>query len=264
MYRFCHRCHAELPERGGDAERTLFCPECGAPQLTLPDWMRTEIAPAEVGRTTGAVPPPRPQLVDWAAALSSALPVALASGLLAVVSWAVPAATLLNTLCVLGGAGITLALYHARRPAARIDGRVGLRVGLLTGLLIVTASGIGMSASGTLERFALHGLVSFDAQISQQLAASRAQVAEQLHAQAEPAGVEEHVLGWMSAPEVRAGVVLLSLGHDGGADPDLFQRGREPSRACCRPAAAGSTGWSEPGADAEVSAAIIHNGRAEQ
>ncbi len=150
-------------------------------------------------------------MLDWAAALSCALPVALVSGLLAVVSWAVPAATLLNTLCVLGGAGVTLALYHARRPAARIDGRVGLRVGLLTGLLIVAASGIGMSATGTLERFAVHGLGSFDAAISEQLAVSRTQLADQLHAQAQPPAVEQHVLGWVDAPEVRAGFVLASL-----------------------------------------------------
>ncbi len=224
MPRVCHRCHAELPgdgrtaaERYGvygsaadDEEHALFCPRCGAPQLVLPDYMRSETA-GSAASTTGAVPPPRPQLVDWRVALGCVAPVAGLTAALAVAGLVAPVASFLNTLCVLGGSGIVLALYRTRRPLARIDGRVGLRVGLLTGFLMVVGMGLALSLTGLIERFGVHGMASFDAELAQQFALMQAQMMDRLQAQEQGREMQQRVIGFLSSPEVRAGLGLFYL-----------------------------------------------------
>ena len=184
----------------------------------LPEYLRAEISPGEAleGATTGAVPPPRPQIVEWPVALTSALPVALATGVLVVASFAVPMAGLLNTLCVLGGSGVVLGLYRSRRPLARMDGRVGLRVGLLTGLLMVAAMGTGLALTGALERFGLHGLSGFDYQVDQYFALIRTQMAASMQGKNQDPAAQQHVMGLFMSPEGRAGWVLVWLGFLGG------------------------------------------------
>ena len=224
MDRTCHRCHADLPGElasgayGGDEDKPLFCPRCGAPQILLPEYMRADLSPAKLveGATTGAVPPPRPQMVDWPVALTSALPMALVTGVLSVASFAVPPAELLNLLCILGGSGVALGVYRSRRPLARIDGRVGLRVGLLTGLLMVTAMGIALALTGAVERFGLHGLGGFNADVDQSFAAVRAQMISSMQTQNQDPAAQQHVLGMFMSPEGRAGLVLFYLAFIGG------------------------------------------------
>jgi hypothetical protein len=180
--------------------------------------MRADIAattPVE-GATTGAVPPPRPQMVDWPVALTSALPMALATGVLAVASFAVPPAELLNLLCILGGSGVALGVYRSRRPLARMDGRVGLRVGLLTGLLMVTAMGIALALTGAVERFGLHGLGAFNADMDQSFATIRAQMISSMQTQNQDPAVQQHLLGLFMSPEGRAGLILFYLAFIGG------------------------------------------------
>jgi len=224
MDRTCHRCHADLPGElasgayGGDEDKPLFCPRCGAPQILLPEYMRADLSPAKLveGATTGAVPPPRPQVVDWPVALTSALPMALATGVLVVASFAIPTAGLLNTLCILGGSGVALGLYRSRRPLARMDGRVGLRVGLVTGLLMVAAMGIGLALTGTVERFGVHGLAGFDNEVDQYFALIHAQMTVSMQNQNQDPAAQQHVLGLFMSPEGRAGWVLVWLGFIGG------------------------------------------------
>jgi hypothetical protein len=225
MYRTCHRCHADLPGElttgaagYGDEDKPLFCPRCGAPQILLPEYMRAEIVagnPAE-GTTTGAVPPPRAHMVDWPVALTSALPMAIATGVLAVASFAVPPAGLLNTLCILGGSGVALGVYRSRRPLARMDGRVGLRVGLLTGLLMCAAMGTCLALTGTVERVGGHGLTGFDHEIDQYFALIHTQMTVSMQNQNQDPVAQQHVLRLFMSPEGRAGWVLAWLGFIGG------------------------------------------------
>ncbi len=172
--------------------------------------MRAEVAKSAA--TTGAIPPPRPQMVEWRVVMSCAVPVAIAAGVFAVGGLAVGFASFLNLLCILGGSGIVLALYRARRPLARIDGRVGLRVGLLTGLLMVTAMGTGLAATGVVERFALHGMTNFDGELAQGFATVRDQMTEKMAEQEQSPEVQRRAVGYLAAPEVRAGFGLFYLG----------------------------------------------------
>lgn len=197
----------------------MFCPRCGAPQILLPDYMRTETTAVPQSATTGAVPPPRPQMVDWPVAMQCAAPVALLTGVLAVGGLVFPAASFFNTLFILSGASMVLGLYRSRRPLARIDARVGVRVGLLTGILMVGAMGLSLAATGVVERFGVHGMAAFDAEVANQFVALQAKTAEQAKAQtanpAEAQALQQKVTGYLQAPEVRAGLGLFMLAVEG-------------------------------------------------
>src|SRR5260370_11726420 len=71
MQEYCHRCGGELPARDG---MSPFCPHCGSPQIYLQDYEKQNGA-AEPD-TTGAIPPPRPQQVEWKTAIRCAALVA--------------------------------------------------------------------------------------------------------------------------------------------------------------------------------------------
>lgn len=176
--------------------------------------MRAEIASSQTteGTTTGAVPPPRPQMVDWPVALMSAWPVAAATGILVVLSFAFETAGLLNTLCILGGSGVALGLYRSRRPLARMDGRVGLRIGLMAGLLMVAAMGICLGLTGAVERMGLHGLAGFDNEVDQSFAKIKMQMNLSMQGQSQDPAVQQHVIGLFLSPEGRAGLVLFYMG----------------------------------------------------
>jgi hypothetical protein len=150
-------------------------------------------------------------MVDWPVALTSALPMAVATGVLVVASFAAPTAGLLNTLCILGGAGVALGVYRSRRPLARMDGRVGLRVGLLTGLLMCAAMGIGLALTGAVERFGLHGLSGFDRAVEQYFALIHAQMLVSMQGQNQDPAAQQHVMGLWMSPEGRAGWLLVCL-----------------------------------------------------
>jgi len=225
MYRICHRCHRELPGTGShpgsaygvvgsaasDDEHALFCPWCGAPQLLLPEHMRAEVEAGVPANTTGTVPPPRPQTVDWAVILGCVAPVAVATAALEAAGSVSNLASFLGTLCVLGGPGIVLGLYRARRPLARIDGRVGLRVGLLTGLMMVGALGITLASAGMVERFGLHRMGGFDEVFTKQLTQSQQaslQMAQQLSGTSLDEAAQKRQMQYVTSPEFRAANAL--------------------------------------------------------
>jgi hypothetical protein len=174
----------------------------------LQEHMRTPVDAIAAAATTGAIPPPRPQMVEWRVVVSCALPVAIATGVFAMGGLVAGFASFLNLLCILGGSGMVLALYRARRPVARVDGRVGLRVGLLTGLMMVTAMGIGLSATGVVERFALHNMAGFDEDLSKQQQLGM-QMAEQMLASDKDPQLKQMEAEFSASPEIRAGTVLF-------------------------------------------------------
>src|SRR5580698_8643973 len=112
MHRFCHSCGGDLPAGDGSS----FCPNCGAPQIYLQDHEETALGEGE--DTTGAVPPPRPQTVDWQAAIRCAGLVAVIAAVLTLVSQRVQVLSLLSLLWTVSGSMIALALYQKRRPLA--------------------------------------------------------------------------------------------------------------------------------------------------
>ena len=200
MHEYCHRCGGELPASDGVSP---FCPHCGSPQIYLQDYESQSGAPEN--NTTGAVPPPKPQQVEWKTALRCALLVGVVAAGLNQMATKVQMVSLVSLLWIVSGSMITLALYQRRRPLAWMDARVGARIGVVVGLSLVACLGIAMAAGGLVSRYALHTMSGTDAQLTELLRAEF----ERLNAMA-PASPGERAL-WF-APEFRAGMMLVGFG----------------------------------------------------
>jgi hypothetical protein len=196
---FCHRCGDELSAVDGISP---FCPHCGSPQLYLQDYEEQPGLPAS--DTTGAPPPPHVERIDWKAAVQSAAIVALVASILVLVSARIQAVTALSWLWTVSGSLITLALYQRRRPLAWMDAGVGARIGVVVGLALIACFGIAFGAGGLVARFGLHNMASFDAEIAQLLQA-------QIQKASATAPATPELIGFLNAPEVKAGMMLAGL-----------------------------------------------------
>ncbi|WP_213807071.1 hypothetical protein [Granulicella sp. dw_53] len=230
MQEHCHRCGGDLPR--GD-EVTPFCPHCGSPQLYLQEYDRPILAPdADSSETTGAPPPPHPQLIEWKTAIRCAALVAGIASVLSLVATRVPLVSPLSTLTILTASILTLTLYQRRRPRARMNASVGARIGLIVGISLVVCLAISMAIAGLIARFSLHSMAAFDAELAQQM---RTQIEHA--AAANPTSPE--LLHYFLTPEFRAGMMLtgiamlalllLFLSTVGGAVGGLFRTRRTPA-----------------------------------
>ena len=199
MHEHCHRCGGELPARDGTSP---FCPHCGSPQIYLQDYEQQSGA-AETD-TTGTVPPPRPQQVEWKTAIRCAMLVAVIAAGLSLVAARVQLMSPLSWLWTISGSIITLALYQRRRPLAWMDAGVGARIGVVVGLALVACFGVALGIGGLVARYGLHSMAGVDAQLT-----------EGLHAGFEKAAAitpqPPEVQRFWYSPEFRAGWVLAAL-----------------------------------------------------
>jgi hypothetical protein len=199
MHEYCHRCGGELSASVGDSP---FCPHCGSPQIYLQDY--EEQSNGTEGDTTGAMPPPRPQQVEWKTAIRCALLVAIVAAVLSVLSARVQLVSPLTWLWTISGSMITLALYQKRKPLAWMDAGIGARIGLVVGLALVSCLAVAMAGAGLVARFGLHNMAGFDAELTQAL-----------HAQVEKAAATTpeppDVVRFLYSPEVRAGIMLAGF-----------------------------------------------------
>src|SRR5271168_4857556 len=164
MQEYCHRCGGELPTRDG---MSPFCPHCGSPQIYLQDYEQQSGAPE--ADTTGAMPPPRPQQVEWKTAIRCALLVAMVAAVLSVLSARVQLVSPLTWLWTISGSMITLALYQKRKPLAWMDAGIGARIGVVVGLALVSCLAVAMAGAGLVARYGLHSMAGFDAELTQTL-----------------------------------------------------------------------------------------------
>src|ERR1700722_11379004 len=153
MQEYCHRCGGELPASDGVSP---FCPHCGAPQIYLQDY--EEQSGALEANTTGAVPPPRPQQVEWKTAIRCAVLVAAIAAVLGLVSVRVQMISPLSWLWTISGSIITLALYQRRRPLAWMDAGVGARIGVVVGLALIACFAVSVAIGGLVARYGLHNM----------------------------------------------------------------------------------------------------------
>jgi hypothetical protein len=180
-----------------------FCPHCGSPQIYLQDYeQQSGGAKAD---STGAIPPPRPQQVEWKTAIRCAALVAGVAVGLGLVSQRVQVISLLSLLWTISGSMIALALYQRRRPLAWMDAGVGARIGLVVGLALVVCLGIAWAVGGLVARYGLHSLAGFDAELTRTIH----DAFEKAVAMApQPPETQRF---WFS-PEFRAGMMLFGFG----------------------------------------------------
>jgi len=214
MQETCHRCGGDLPEGSGESP---FCPHCGAPQLTLAlEQQSVETGGEPVAGADGVVPMMgaaaalRPRTVDWKTAIRCAALVAGIGAALSLIAVRVDALSPVSFLWTLSASLITLGLYQRRRPAAWIDARVGARIGVVVGVCLALALAGAMAGWGLVERFALHGMGSFDAQMAAQMAQAQQQLAQRAAAQQSP--VPPQMLAFVQSTEFRAGAMLAGYG----------------------------------------------------
>jgi hypothetical protein len=205
MQEFCHRCGGELPERSGESP---FCPQCGAPQLSLALENQSVEAGGAVGAldaaagTTGALPDASPRQVEWKTAIRCAIAVAGVAALLSLAAIRIDALTFVSSLWIMSASLITLGFYQNRRPTAWMDVRVGARIGVVVGLCLALELGIAMAGAGLVERFGMHAMGSFDAQMT-------AQVQKAVQQSSTP--VPAAMIGFLQSPEFRGGMMLAGI-----------------------------------------------------
>lgn len=209
MREFCHRCGGELSDSNASASeaRSPFCPHCGAPQLLFSDYTEPLSTGAELpaGASTGALPPPRPNQIDWRIAIRIAGIVALVGSGLCLLSARLPNVSPLSTIWVLSASLTTLAMYQRRRPMATMSAGVGAKIGIVVGLALVFFLAAALSAGMTAARYSLHAMSGFDAKTAKmfkmqldQLAATRP--------------VPPDSLALINSPEFRAAIMLIGFG----------------------------------------------------
>lgn len=195
MQAFCHRCEGELPSEEGSSS---FCPHCGAPQIYLPE--STETDPSIADSSTGVLPPPPPQKIDWKTAILCAILVAFIAAVFSVASTKLAAFSFINWLWTVSASVIALGLYQRRRPQALMDASVGAKIGVLVGLTLIASIGISMSIAGLVARFGLHNMATFDAELL-------AQINKAAAANPQPADLTRYIY----SPEFKAGIMLAGF-----------------------------------------------------
>lgn len=213
MTEWCARCGSELAQAAGEVP--LYCAQCGAPQLHLPDYLRVVTPEMEVSRasTTGMVPPPRPQMVDWRAAIRCGAIVGAVAAVLMTMGLLVDALETMGTLWMLLS-GLSAAWLYARlRPRMPMNARAGVRVGLVSGLITVFSVGVLVAAGGVAERFLLHRGATLDAFANGRIGATVAALLAQPGANA---SFNAQAIAVLESPEGHAGYVLMSFLVDAG------------------------------------------------
>ena len=212
----CHRCGASLAH-AADQDVPQYCPQCGAPQLFFPEYLRAEevLKPAAALDSTGKLPPPRPREIDWQPAIVSSLLVAVAGAAFTLFGLRSLLFSYLSFFTLLGGAGIAIAAYVRQRPLAPMNGRIGLRIGAVCGVLMAATLAVSLSSAGFAARFALHRMGTVDAQIAQIVATLEVQAAKQAAdassglSEADRKQTQEKTVALFHSPEVHAGAAVL-------------------------------------------------------
>jgi hypothetical protein len=194
-----------LPTGSGESP---FCPHCGTPQLTLSLENQSvetggDPAPAADGTpSTGTLPPPVPQQVEWQVATQCAVVVAAVGSVLALGSVRFDLLSPVSFVWMMSASMVAMALYQRQRPAAWIDAKVGIRIGLLVGLCLALGLGIVLAGWGLVARFALHSMGSFDAAMAQQM---------QVAIRNSKTPIPPEMLGVMQSTEFRAVMMLMTF-----------------------------------------------------
>jgi hypothetical protein len=202
MQQLCHVCGGDLPEGRGESP---FCPHCGTPQLFLAIENQSvetggEPPPAADGTaSTGALPPPLPQQVEWKTAIRCAALVAAIGSLLSLAAMRVDQLSPVSFVWIMSASLITVGLYQKRLPTAWIDVRVGARIGMVVGLCLAIGLGTVVAGWGVVSRFGMHTMGSFDA-------AMAAQMREAIRRSTTP--IPPQVQGFAMSPEFRAAMML--------------------------------------------------------
>ena len=209
--RICSRCHALLHREEEGA--LVYCWNCGAPQVQLSEELRDQIDQqisaqhAAANPVADAVPQPATpsHAIVWRGAIQCAGLAAALAAAFALLSFALPAVTLLSFFWFVSAPIVVLGVYSSRFRKTRITTGFGARLGLLTGLFMLIVTSALNTIGLVLQRFVFHSTSELDAQISK--------LFEQLHANFSTQSQQavKIMSDMLAIPEFRAGILLTSI-----------------------------------------------------
>jgi len=184
------------------------------------------------GVSTGTLPPPRPNQIDWRLAIRSASLVAIVAAILGVAGERIPNFSIFSFIWVISASLTTMALYQRRRPLASMNLRIGVKIGILVGVMLAFALGASSSVGTLVARFLLHSMSESDKQTAQVLAGMKLQL-DQVAA-TRPVPPEFYsALRSLEAPSVvtlvglaMAMIIVISVSIFGGAVAGLLRARR--------------------------------------
>ena len=202
--RHCPRCHATLSEEHEGS--LVFCYNCGAPQITVSEELLAEAQKQRAvvdSNIAGGILNSHPDGVVWPAAIRYAALAGALAAALTLLSFALPAFSLLATFWAIGAPVVVLGIYNSKIRPTSLRAGFGARLGLLCGLAIFFAT-LAMDACGlVLARYVFHN----SALIDTQLAALFTQLRTAIQQQGGPG--QPIVLAWLNIPEDRLGLLLM-------------------------------------------------------
>lgn len=160
------------------------------------------------GTSTGTLPPPRPQQIDWKLAIRSASLVAFIAAVLGVVGQRIPNLSVFSFVWLISASLTTMAVYQRRRPLASMNIRIGAKIGILVGVVLVFALGAAMSIGTLVSRFVLHSMAESDKQTAQVLSGIKIQLDQLAATRPVPPGV----YAMLGSSEAGSVLNLLGLG----------------------------------------------------
>ena len=157
------------------------------------------------GGSTGMLPPPRPNQIDWKIAIQIASLVAFIAAILGIAGQRLPNLSIFSFVWVVSGSLTTLALYQRRRPLASMNLRIGIKIGILVGVMLAFGLGAAMSVGFFVARFGMHALSYFDSEIARLMK----QQVEQVSAK-NPISPDQ--LAFIYSDQFRTGYLLFGFG----------------------------------------------------
>jgi hypothetical protein len=198
MQELCHRCGTELPIGEGSPS---FCPHCGAPQLVLPE--SAEPLSTHASNSTGTLPPPLPNPIDWETAIRCTLLVAAIAAALSFLATHIQFVSPFSSIWILSASLTTLALYQRRRPLAVMNARIGARIGTLVGVALSLFIAASTAVGAVIGRFVLHSMGDLDDMIH----ASKSQIDQLIASKQLPPPANAMI----NSPEFRTGFMLFAF-----------------------------------------------------
>lgn len=214
----CHRCSAVFPDE------SLYCPQCGAPQLVLTEADAERITADRALAPASATAMPRlsgSQRIRWRPLLRIIAVLALVAALVLALGSALPGLGLLGLFIIFASPMFTLNFYQRRVSGAPMSASIGARIGIALGVLMAFVLATVDAARELISRYLLHNGAAMDQAISaavqkmtEQMASNPSAAAnapefrQMLHFFTTPDG--HAALGLMSGAMMAAGILVYS------------------------------------------------------
>jgi len=206
--KICHRCSAVF------SADSLFCPQCGAPQLVLTEEDAERVA-AEHASTSTSSAGPMPRItgsgrIRWRPVLHIMAVLVLVAALAVGLGSALPGLSLVGWFFVFSAPMFTLNLYQRKSPGATMSAAVGARIGVTLGVIMAFVLTAVDVARELISRYALHHGSDMDQAIAAAVQSMKERMAANPSAAANSTESLRQIVQFFSTPDGHAALGLMS------------------------------------------------------